>query len=85
MPKSNGEPRTVVDYSGIHDACSRQTHQRDDSANVIDVLGEYTARWSIPEVFSSDGASVFTSQLMENFKRWGIKHRVSSPYYARAN
>ena len=40
MPKSNGEPRRVVDYSGIHDACPRQTHQRDDSANVRDVLRE---------------------------------------------
>ena len=60
--------------------------KRDDSAHVIEVLREYTARWGIPDILTSDGASVFTSQLMKDFlRRWGIQHRVSSPYYPRAN
>ena len=60
--------------------------QRDDSAHVIQVLRDYCARWGIPEVLTTDGASVFVSEQMKDFlTRWGIRHRVSSAYYPQAN
>ena len=59
---------------------------KDDSANIIRVLRQYFARWGIPENFTSDGASVFTSSSMRAFfDRWGVEQRVSSAYYPRAN
>ena len=59
---------------------------KDDSANIIKVLRQYFARWGIPENFTSDGASVFTSATMRAFfDRWGVEQRVSSAYYPRAN
>lgn len=40
----------------------------------------------IPVNFTTDRASVFTSHEMEQFLlRYGVTHRVSSPYYPRAN
>lgn len=60
--------------------------KRDDSANVIKILREYFARWGIPEVVTTDGASVFTSEVMKDFlARYGVRHRVASAYYPRAN
>ena len=36
-------------------------------------------------VLSTDGASVFVSStIKEFFRRWGIRHRVSSAYYPRS-
>ena len=59
---------------------------KDDSANIIKLLRQYFARWGIPENFTSDGASVFTSSSMRAFfDRWGVQQRVSSAYYPRAN
>ena len=79
-----GNYLTIVDrYSGWLSIFSLK---RDDSENVIHVLREYCARWGIPEVLTTDGASVFTSIQMKSFlSRWGIRHRVSSAYYPRAN
>ena len=59
---------------------------KDDSANIIKTLRDYSTTFGIPAILSTDGASVFTSKQMEEFcKRWGINHRVSSAYYARSN
>ena len=59
---------------------------KDDSANIIKTLRDYSTTFGIPAILSTDGASVFTSKEMEEFcKRWGINHRVSSAYYARSN
>jgi hypothetical protein len=60
--------------------------KKDDSANIITTLRQYFARWGVPENFTSDGASVFTSVAVRDFfDRWGVEQRVSSAYYARAN
>ena len=59
---------------------------KDDSANIIHVLRQYFARWGVAKEITSDGAPVFTSSAMGDFlNRWGVKHRVSSAYYPRAN
>ena len=55
-------------------------------AHVIAALREYFARWGIAKELTSDGASVFTSaECKAFFYRWGVRHRVSSAYYPRAN
>ena len=60
--------------------------QKDDSQHVIAILREYFTRWGIPVIFTSDGASVFTSLEMRTFlERYGVTHRVASNYYPRAN
>ena len=59
---------------------------KDTSAEVVKVLREYLSIFGIPTTITSDGASVFTSKLMEDFcTRWGIVHRVATAYYPRAN
>ena len=60
--------------------------KRDDSAHVISALREYFSCWGVAKHITSDGASVFTSAACKDFlHRWGVKHRVSSAYYPRAN
>ena len=57
---------------------------KDTSAEVVKVLREYLSIFGIPTTITSDGASVFTSKLMEDFcTRWGIVHRVATAYYLR--
>ena len=59
---------------------------KDDSAEIVKVLRNYLSIFGIPCTLTSDGASVFTSKLMEDFcDRWGIVHRVATAYNPRAN
>ena len=59
---------------------------KDTSANLITVFRQYISTFGIPVTFTSDGAKVFTSNEFEDFcSRFGIVHRVSSAYHARAN
>jgi hypothetical protein len=59
---------------------------KDDSYHIIETLRSYFARWGVAEEITSDGASVLTSAAMKDFlSRWGVRHRVSSAYYPRAN
>ena len=59
---------------------------KDDSKHIIKVLREYFTRWGIPVNLTTDGASVYVSQEMEEFLlRYGVSHRVSSAYYPRGN
>ena len=60
--------------------------KQDTSAELIGILRGYFATFGVPEIFSSDGASIFTSSLFKDFcKRWGIEQRISSAYHARSN
>ena len=74
----------IVDrYSGW---LSLFTLAKDDSKHIISVLRNYFARWGIPVELTTDGASVYISQEMEQFlSRYGVRHRVSSYYYPRGN
>jgi hypothetical protein len=59
---------------------------KDDSAHVIEVLRSYFSRWGVAREITNDGASVLTSVAVKDFlARWGVKQRVSSAYYPRAN
>lgn len=59
---------------------------KDDSKHIICVLRNYFSRWGIPVNITTDGASVYVSQEMEDFlSRYGVHHRVSSSYYPRGN
>ena len=58
----------------------------DDSANIIKALRLYSTTYGIPVTMSSDGASVFISQQLQDFcRRWGITQRVSSSYHPQSN
>lgn len=60
--------------------------QKDDSKHVVEALRQYFSRWGVAKNLTSDGASVFTSNLVRDFlDRWGVEQRVSSAYYPRAN
>ena len=59
---------------------------KDTSSNVIKALREYFTHFGICSTLSSDGASVFTSAEMAEFRtRWGFKQRISSAYFPRSN
>ena len=59
---------------------------KDDSAHVISVLRHYFTRYGIAKEVTSDGQKVLCSAAVEEFlARWGVKHRISSAYYPRAN
>ena len=60
--------------------------KRDTSEELINALRNYFSTFGIAEIFTSDGASIFTSSLFSDFcTRWGIKQRISSAYHARSN
>ena len=60
--------------------------KRDTSEELIAVLRNYFATFGVPELFSTDGASIFTSNTFRDFcARWGIEQRISSAYHPRSN
>ena len=60
--------------------------RQDTSAELVTALRGYFSTFGIPEVFSSDGATIFTSSLFSDFcNRWGIQQRISSAYHPRSN
>ena len=59
---------------------------RDTSEELIAVLRNYFTTFGVPDLLSTDGASIFTSHTFRDFcKRWGIQQRVSSAYHPRSN
>ena len=59
---------------------------KDDSKHIITVLRNYFSCWGIPVTITTDGASIYVSQEIEEFlARYGVTHRVSSSYYPRGN
>ena len=59
---------------------------KDTSKELIKALRSYFSTFGIPEVFSTDGASIFTSSDFTDFcHRWGIQQRISSAYFPRSN
>lgn len=60
--------------------------KRDTSQELITALRNYFSTFGIAELFSSDGASIFTSNTFNEFcSRWGIQQRISSAYFPRSN
>ena len=60
--------------------------KRDTSQELITALRNYFSTFGIAELFSSDGASIFTSSEFTEFcRRWGIEQRISSAYFPRSN
>ena len=60
--------------------------QRDTAEELIRELRNYFATFGIAEIFSTDGASIFTSSAFSDFcVRWGIQQRISSSYFPRSN
>ena len=60
--------------------------KRDTSEELIAALRNYFATFGVPELFSTDGASIFTSHTFRDFcARWGIEQRISSAYHPRSN
>ena len=61
-------------------------HGNTTSEAFTKVLREFCGNWGIPEELASDGATVYTSALTQRFlKQYGIRHRVSSAYFAHSN
>ena len=59
---------------------------KDDTSHLIQALREYFCYFGVCSTLSTDGASVFTSTEMAEFRsRWGFKHRISSAYFPRSN
>ena len=60
--------------------------KRDTSAELISALRVYLSTFGIAEIFSTDGASIFTSSMFKDFcSRWGIEQRISSAYFPQSN
>ena len=60
--------------------------KQDTSQELINVLRNYFATFGVPELLSTDGATIFTSSTFRNFcQRWGIEQRISSAYHPRSN
>ena len=56
------------------------------SKGLIMLLRELFACFGVPVRVSSDGVPEFVAkETQEFFKRWGIKHRLSSAYFLRSN
>ena len=49
-------------------------------------LRNFFAATGVPRVMMSDGGPQFASSTLQRFlARWGVEHRITSPYNARAN
>ena len=49
-------------------------------------LRDYFARFGVPVSISSDNGPEFVAKETQDFlKRWGVKHRLSSAYFAKSN
>ena len=60
--------------------------KKDDSAHMVEAFRRYFSRWGVAKEMTSDGASVFTSAQFKEFTHnWGVKQRIASAYYPRAN
>ena len=46
---------------------------------------EIFARYGTPREIVSDGGAQFTSHMIEKLMKYGVKHRVTSPYHPQAN
>ena len=63
-------------------------HSRDSptSSFLIKHLRDIFTRYGRPDQLETDGGPQYLSESFINFlKTWGVKHRVSSPYYAQSN
>ena len=59
---------------------------KDTSECLLTVLRNYFATFGIPITFTSDGAKIFTSKLVEDFfNRYGVVHRVTTAYNPKSN
>ena len=59
---------------------------KDNSQELIATMKLYLTTFGICETLSSDGASIFTSQMFRNScSRWGIQQRISFAYPAHSN
>ena len=77
-------------YLGIVDRYSQWLSvfqlKSDTTYHIIETLRMYWSCFGVSEHLTTDGASVFISEEMNVFlHRWGVTHRVSSAYHARAN
>ena len=59
---------------------------RDTSEELVRALREYFSIFGIPLSFTSDGAKVFTSKIVEEFfEKYGVIHRITTAYNPRSN
>lgn len=70
-------------YSGYFDfVCLKST----TTSMTINAIKRWFATFGIPDQLNSDGGPQFTSQEFQIFmNQWNIKHRISSPHFARSN
>ena len=56
------------------------------SKGLCEWFRQYMARFGVPVTVSSDGGPEYVAKETQDFfKRWGIKHRLSSAYFAQSN
>ena len=57
-----------------------------DAKSLVTQLRNWCQIFNIPEEISTDGGTQMTSSLFQDSLRaWGIRHRLSSAYYAHSN
>ena len=56
------------------------------AGELVRILRQVFTSYSVAEEFTSDGATVFTGHVFEEFcKMWGVRHRVSSAHHPHSN
>ena len=56
------------------------------SAKIIPVLRRLFCRWGTPEEISTDGGTNLSSaEMLDFYRRWGVKLRISSAHYPQSN
>lgn len=56
------------------------------ASRLVTICRELFQTYGAPEVLSSDGQSIFTAQIFQQFLScWGVSHRLSSVDYAQSN
>lgn len=56
------------------------------SNKVTNYIRQFFCQTAVPETLWSDGGPQFTASTFQSFlRRWGVRHRISSPHYPASN
>ncbi|KAM1359796.1 hypothetical protein ACFX2F_046723 [Malus domestica] len=65
---------------------AKATHTNDSRVVVDFIKANIFSRFGMPRMFISDGGSHFCNRTIEVlFKKYNLKHRVSTPYHSQTN
>ena len=79
--------KSGVGFILLQKSCSYKATTTDLSVGeLVRILRQFFTSYGVAEEFTSDGATIFTGHVFEEFcKTWGVWQRVSSAHHPHSN